>query len=330
MSTSTTERTSAQTELARAAYRLFRVRVVAARPAGRSFVRLTLGCADLASFGVGGHDQRLKLLLPQQPVDAYRLDEALADGDWYSWWLALPDGLRPVMRTYTVRAVRPELGELDVDFVLHGVDEGVAGPASTWAASARPGDEVVVVGPTGAGTGPMWGVAWAPPPEARTLLLAGDETALPAISAILEQLPAGVRVTALLEVPTTADATAPALQVRSAADVAVHWLPRDGRHRHGELLERTVREVTGPLVDTRSPDARTPDAPGEAEDPDTGVLWDVPEQPVASGPACLYAWLAGEAGVVKALRRHLVHEVGVPRTSVAFMGYWRAGRAETA
>ena len=44
----------------------------------------------------------------------------------------------------------------------------------------------------------------------------------------------------------------------------------------------------------------------------------------SSGP---YAWLAGEAGVVKGLRRHLVQEAGLDRTSVAFMGYWRQGRA---
>ena len=59
------------------------------------------------------------------------------------------------------------------------------------------------------------------------------------------------------------------------------------------------------------------------------ILWDVPENAEAVGPECLYAWLAGEAGVVRTLRRHLVRDVGVPRTSVAFMGYWREGRAES-
>ena len=60
---------------------------------------------------------------------------------------------------------------------------------------------------------------------------------------------------------------------------------------------------------------------------DAGILWEVPEDDApprrSSG---VYAWLAGEAGVVKGLRRHLVQEVGLPRTSVAFMGYWREGR----
>ena len=55
------------------------------------------------------------------------------------------------------------------------------------------------------------------------------------------------------------------------------------------------------------------------------TLWDVPEVPGGDG---LYAWLAGEAGVVKLLRRHLVQEAGMDRSSVAFMGYWRLGRSE--
>jgi NADPH-dependent ferric siderophore reductase len=41
----------------------------------------------------------------------------------------------------------------------------------------------------------------------------------------------------------------------------------------------------------------------------------------------LYAWIAGEAGVVTALRRHVVREVGMDRREVAFMGYWRRGGA---
>jgi NADPH-dependent ferric siderophore reductase len=44
----------------------------------------------------------------------------------------------------------------------------------------------------------------------------------------------------------------------------------------------------------------------------------------------IYAWLAGEAGVIRALRRHLVSERGIDRRTVAFMGYWRIGRAEAA
>jgi len=285
---------------------------------GASFVRVTFGGEHLPVFGAGGHDQRLKVLLPQ---GAFDLAQAPAT-DWYGWWRALPDAERPVMRTYTVRAVRPERGELDVDFVLHGVEEGHAGPASAWAARACAGDRVVLVGPSAPGTGRRWGVEWAPPAEARTLLLAADETAVPAVCAVLEQLPAGVRATALLEVPEAGDV----LEVRSAADLTVEWLPRARTHAHGERLVARVREVAARLVDEET--AATTAADETGPDADEGVLWDVPEQAVASGPECLYAWLAGEAGVVKQLRRHLVREVGVPRASVAFMGYWREGRRE--
>ena len=54
------------------------------------------------------------------------------------------------------------------------------------------------------------------------------------------------------------------------------------------------------------------------------LLWEVP----GTGSDGLYAWLAGEAGMVKALRRRLVRDLGVPRHSVAFMGYWRRAAAE--
>ncbi|NAZ81643.1 SIP domain-containing protein [Kineococcus sp. R8] len=306
------------------AYRLFDVAVRRVERVGASFVRLTFGGEQLAAFGAGGHDQRIKVLLPRGAFDA-----ALAPAtDWYLWWRALPDADRPVMRTYTVRAVRPHLRELDVDFVLHGVADGHAGPASAWAAAVAVGDRVVLAGPGAAGTGRMWGVEWAPPPEARTLLLAADETAVPAVCAVLESLPAGVRATALLEVPEVGDV----LEVRSDADLTVEWLPRarpQGAHPHGERLVARVQEVAGRLVDeqTRAPQPGDDDDT-EAEADDTALLWEVPEHAVASGPECLYAWLAGEAGVVKQLRRHLVREVGVPRQSVAFMGYWREGRRE--
>jgi NADPH-dependent ferric siderophore reductase len=60
-------------------------------------------------------------------------------------------------------------------------------------------------------------------------------------------------------------------------------------------------------------------------DVDQHVLWDVPGD-AASRP--VYAWIAGEAACVKELRRHLVRGVGLDRRQVAFMGYWRHGKAE--
>ena len=69
----------------------------------------------------------------------------------------------------------------------------------------------------------------------------------------------------------------------------------------------------------------------EEVDIDVGILWEVPR--TAKGGAALksaplYSWLAGESSAIKSLRRHLVAEQGVDRRAVAFMGYWRLGRAE--
>ncbi|MEU4541073.1 siderophore-interacting protein [Streptosporangium sp. NPDC023825] len=306
------------------AYRGHRAEVVRAVRLGPNFVRVTFGGEDLAGFADKGFDQRIKVILPLPDGSI----TPLGDGDdWYQRWRALPDELRNPIRTYTARAVRPELRELDIDFVLHGE----VGPASRWATRVAPGDRVVVVGPNAAHPGPVGGQEWAPPAGASHLLLAGDETAVPAIAAIVESLSGSVRATALLEVPEAADALP--LDVRPGVEVV--WLPREGA-RHGDLLIPAVRDTLsaltapggalagGPAVPAAGPGAANP---LEDVDVDEEILWEVPQASKGDG---LYAWLAGEAGVVKLLRRHLVQESGIDRSSVAFMGYWRLGRSESA
>ena len=95
----------------------------------------------------------------------------------------------------------------------------------------------------------------------------------------------------------------------------VDWLPR-GAAPHGERLIPAVRAAAVPLF---------PPSPGQDVAEVDGLLWEVPEP---TGPVDLYAWLAGEAGVITTLRRYLVTERGMDRRSVAFMGYWRRGRSE--
>jgi NADPH-dependent ferric siderophore reductase len=95
----------------------------------------------------------------------------------------------PVVRTYTALAPDLAAGTLAIDFVVHG-DEGYAGP---WAAAASPGDTLEVRGPGG---------AYAPDPTADWFLLAGDESALPAIRAALAALPDGARGEVVVEVPS--------------------------------------------------------------------------------------------------------------------------------
>ncbi|WP_235500990.1 siderophore-interacting protein [Agreia sp. Leaf244] len=283
-----------------------------------SFRRFTLTGERLDSFADNGFDQRIKLILP---LDEHGLSAMPMTDDWYSAWRALPDELRNPIRTYTVRAVRAASRQIDVDVVVHPVD----GPASVWAETAVVGDELIVLGPNAHHDGFHGGVDFLPPPHAERILLAGDETALPAIAAILERLPPTASGRAIVEVPHADDAAC----VSTHPGFTVDALPRNG-HAHGELLVPAVRAVAPTLL--RSARAFSADQ-GELVDVDVDhdLLWEVPSDDhggPAQQDAPLYAWLAGEAGVIKTLRRHLVSELGIDRKSVAFMGYWRLGRAE--
>ena len=143
---------------------------------------------------------------------------------------------------------------------------------------------------------------------------------MPAIGAILERLPSGTQAIACVEVAHPEDLQG--WQVSPGVDV--RWSFREpGSHERGSLLVPAVLEATNELC--RSPPQPIID---DVVDPDvdTAILWDVPVDSQPLGDA--YAWLAGEAGVIKKLRRILVTGAGLHRSSVAFMGYWREGNAE--
>ena len=139
----------------------------------------------------------------------------------------LPDAPRPkAMRTYTPLAVRPEVHEVDVDFVLHG-----EGPASTWASQAAVGQVIYLMGP---------GPGYALDTSAAQHLLIADDSALPAIENILAVLPASASVHLLVEV-ISADEARP---LQSAAKLVTQWLPRGTDHRNAGLpLERALRAL---------------------------------------------------------------------------------------
>jgi NADPH-dependent ferric siderophore reductase len=311
MLTSTSERV--QTRRPRPSYATFVVCVTGIRRLSRSFVRITFTGDELEHLGTTGLDQRVKLVLPLPGVGV----RAFPNGhDWYAAWRRLPEHQRNPIRTYTLRAVRPERREFDIDFVLH--DD--AGPATVWVRDAQVGDEVAVVGPDARGEDPYAGVAWRPV-DAHTVLLAGDETAAPAICSVLATLAPAARGCAIIEVPDISDIQ----HVHAPEGVRVTWLPRTlTGTAHGEALSDAVRTWTAGHLAGGQPTI------GELTDVDIehGILWEVPET-VSPGDG-LYAWLAGEAGVIKTLRRYLVTESGIDRNRVAFMGYWRAGRAELA
>jgi NADPH-dependent ferric siderophore reductase len=281
--------------------RPFDVRVARVTRLSPVFTRVTLAADDLVHFSAHGFDQRINLLFCD---DGNR--RGYAGEDWFERWRAAPDAGRPPLRTYTVRAFRPAACELDIDFVVHGD----AGPASRWANRARPGDPLIIIGPVAGVADPAADVAWAPPPGAGRLLIAADESALPAAAAIAEALPAGRAATIVAEVPEPADA----VPFDAPAGATVQFLARS----RGESLLPVVRELAGEVFRAGPGPAGTPDLDPESD-------WEVPER-AADGRD--YAWLAGEAGTVVALRRFLVGERGVDRRSVAFMGYWRRGRAQ--
>lgn len=294
-------------------FRFFPVEVARIVRLSPNFLRVTFTGDDLDHFADNGWDQRIKLI-PPLPESGH--DHLPTGPDWFTRWRGLPDGQRNPIRTYTVRNVRAADREIDVDMVLHGVN----GPASRWAVAARPGSRMCIMGPNADFAGAAGGIDFHPPAGTRRILLVGDETAVPAIASILSRLPADAVGEALLEVPESADR----LELAAPANVTVTWLPRDGE-AHGVRLVPAVRAVAGRLLGDCRPPAVAADL--EDVDVDQGILWEVPEESAGS-PDGFYAWLAGEAAVIKTLRRHLVSECGVDRRAVAFMGYWRLGRPE--
>lgn len=204
----------------------FVTRVARTRLLTPRMARITLAGGDLGRFVSAGPDQFVYVLLPPVGRTQLTIDSS------FTWdaYRAMPEAERPVGAYYTVRRHRPEFGELDLDFVLHG-DEGVG---SAWAARAKPGDEVAVWGPR---------IAFEPPADTTWRLLVADETGLPALGSICESLPAGAKVHAIVEVTDEYDE----LPFDCAADVHVHWIHR-GSAPVGttDLLIDAVRELALP------------------------------------------------------------------------------------
>ncbi|MFF1878442.1 siderophore-interacting protein [Leifsonia sp. NPDC058230] len=301
------------------AYRPYRAQVATVVQLTPHFTRITFESPDFDIFGTDRLDQRIKIVFPLEDGSLSGLgvddDESLASGDWYGQWRSLPDEQRCPIRTYTVRGVDQVARRLEVDFVAHG--DG--GPAARWLASAAEGDEVIIVGPDARSIDSAQGIDWNPG-DATDLLLVGDETAAPAIASILESLPADRRVHAFIEVPDAADR----LPLELPGQFSVTWLDRAGGANGCALVPAVERWVA------EHPETVDAAAAARAQslddiDIDVETLWELPEH----APSGLYAWIAGESGTVKTIRRLLVTHNGVDRGRVAFMGYWRLGKSES-
>ncbi|MCH4811738.1 siderophore-interacting protein [Vreelandella neptunia] len=305
---------------AQQSYRIFDITLSRRTQVSASLVRFTFSGPDVGQMATHAPDQRIKLFFPQADVSLNSLLEIakLEEHDWYEAYRALPDAQRPPMRTYTIRALRPELAEVDVEYVLHGDN----GPASRWAMHARPGDRLAMTAPAANAEGPKLGYEWKPPQDVRRILIIADETALPAAAGILEtldDLPLKPKVEALLEVPRSDD-------VQPLPQVAkLRWLARDAEPncQHGDLLLRALRDIDlqqeihalgGNPSTAITDDSEDTDAP----------LW---EAATLDDSAPFYAWIAAETMVAMQLRRYLINECGLPKQYVTSMGYWRQGKA---
>ena len=230
-------------------------------------IRVVLSCDDFVDNGTTDHYVKLLFLQPgveyPEPLDMGQVREQLPSEQW------------PTMRTYTVRSWDEASHELTIDFVHHG-DEGIAGP---WAAAAQPGDKLYFNGPGGA-YGPDEAAAWH--------LLVGDESALPAIGAAIEQLPAGAHAKVFVEVEDETEEQ----KFSGSGDVELTWFHRAGSTAgRGDGLVAAVEALEFP--------------PGDVQ-----------------------AFVHGEAGFVLRLRRHLFAERGLARDRVSLSGYWRLGKNE--
>lgn len=186
-------------------------------------IRVVLGGEGLSAFATRGHtDSYVKLLFPPPALgdtEPFDLDRIRAERPRQEW---------PVTRTYTVRSWDPEALRLTLDFVHHG-DKGLAG---VWAAGAEPGDRLRLLGPGG---------GYSPDPEADWHLLAGDESALPAIAAAVERLAPHATAHVFVEVGGPEEE----IGLAGGENVHVRWLHR-GNRPVGSLLVPAVRSLDFP------------------------------------------------------------------------------------
>jgi len=183
------------------------------------------GPVDMAGFPSDKAGSHVKVFLPR-PGQAKPLMPKLTE--YGPVWP--PADERPFARTYTIRHIDAAAGELELDFVLHGDN----GPASAWAIHAKPGDFVGIAGP-----GPRGPITQ----TADWYIFAGDETAIPAISAHLERLPSGAQGVAFIEIADAAEEQPLDYQ----ANIRLTWLHRnDTPAGQCPLLEESIRATAMP------------------------------------------------------------------------------------
>lgn len=304
--------------------------------------------------GLGGlRDTRIKLIVGAASDDA-GLALGQLDGGWYHQWLDLPVNQRGYMRTYTVACQRHDqagrLSRVAIDILIGGVEAGVTGmpaehegPGVSWARQAKAGASCVMLAPWRGYDAAGQRLASAldqcgsgleyRPGAAKQVVLLGDGTALPAINACLHyeaQQKTERHFTVVLSGPPTwsdylkqAGVGPDHLQVTA---VNQGWVEQATRAA-AQVWQDWLAEVTA-LGGVGGQDLPKLDV-------DADILWETTtetqadlgqDQSLTQAP---YFWVAGERSQVAAIRRALVRQWGVDRRQVSFMGYWRAGQAES-
>jgi len=165
---------------------LHEITVVSAENVTPNMRRVIFSCADITPFA--GGDMHVRLLVPpngRPPVwPGFREDGRIA-------WPEGQDEL--LVRVYTIRAIDIERGEIWIDFLQHPMP-GISTPGADFARDARIGDRAALLGPGGGCL-----------PSAQTIVLIGDESALPAIARIAAEVPAGTQMRAIIEIENEAE-----------------------------------------------------------------------------------------------------------------------------
>ena len=240
----------------------YRVTVKKVEPVSPHMVRVTFVGDELGSFALSGPASHIKLMFPKPGETELA---AAAPG---------ADGPRPTMRTYTPRRFDPDARELDVEFFVHG-----DGPASTWAANAEEGQNLIIAGP---------GRSYAIDNEAPWFLLAGDETAIPAIGTILEKLSPTTEAIVFIEVADPAEER----PLITLARASIQWIKRDANPAAaGTELENAIRHIGFPL-----------------------------------GAGRIY--VACEANAMRRIRKHILQERNFDRSHLVTRGYWKLGATD--
>ncbi|MCV7079730.1 siderophore-interacting protein [Mycobacterium szulgai] len=255
--------------------------VVGTQQLAPHMVRVLIGGKGFDGFTPSDFtDSYVKLVFVADDVEVAALPQPLTIDSFAD----LPPQKRPSVRTITVRRVDPAARQIALDIVTHG-DHGVAGQ---WAAAAQPGQPIYLMGPSG---------AYAPDPAADWHLLAGDESALPAIATALEALPANAIGKAFIEVAGPDDEIA----LTAPESVEVNWVYRGGR---ADLVPEDRAGDHAPLVEAV-----------------TTAQW---------LPGKVQVFIHGEAqAVMHNLRPYIRKTRGVEaKWASSISGYWRRGRTE--